>query len=178
MPMRRFGSALHSVIPWPCYGRPFVCDGLAEECVAVVIGENPATEVRSDWWSYWNDETGFQYSKWRKDYDKSRGARRASNTRLRLDRLRARGVRCLETNVFANERPDGAGAGASNRDLLDIALETLPNIGYVIAHGDIAKDYVRYRSFPSYIRKLFELRHFRSESYANIDLVANEILGA
>ena len=174
--MSRFANALHSTVPRPCYGRPFVCDGLAEKCVALVIGENPATEVGIDWWSYWDDATGFQFSKWRSDYKKSRGERGASNTRLRLDRLRLRGVRCLETNVFANERPDGPGIGMSNDSLLHIALETLPNISFVIAHGDTAKDYVRSQAFPSHIREVFELRHFRIESYANIDRVANEIL--
>lgn len=179
--MPRFADALNAIVPRPCHGRPFVCDGVAEKCIAAVIGENPATEVGSDWWSYWDDATGFRLSTWRTQYEESRrraGKSTVSNTRRRLDRLRVRGVQCLETNVFFNERLDGPGIGASNKDLLDIALETLPNIRFLIAHGETAKTYIQSRTIPPHIRKVFETRHFRSESYDTIDRVADEILAA
>src|SRR5262245_18709053 len=108
--MSRFTNALHVSVPRPCFGRPFVCDGHPENCRAVVIGENPSTEMGADWWSYWDDSKGFDYGAWKAAYENTRekkGKSRVSNTRARLNRLRSGGVQCLETNVFFNERPNG-----------------------------------------------------------------------
>jgi hypothetical protein len=178
--MSRFAEALPSIVSRPCFGRPFVCDGLPEHCVAVVIGENPATEMGMDWWSYWRPSTGFDFWTWRKTYEEARlrrGKGAVSNTRRRLDRLRESGVRCLETNVFFNERLDGAGRGLSNRDLLDTVLDTLPNVRFVIAHGAPARRYIESRSLPAKL-SVFITNHFRSERYDVIDKVAGEILAA
>jgi hypothetical protein len=54
---------LHKTIQQPCYERPFVCDGLPESCSVIIIGENPATSMQTDWWDFWNDETGFDLGK-------------------------------------------------------------------------------------------------------------------
>ena len=53
-------SELHRLIPDPCFDRPFVCDGPPESCDVMVIGENPATKMGTDWWSFWDDEKGFR----------------------------------------------------------------------------------------------------------------------
>lgn len=179
--MAAFAGALHNILPRPCYERPFVCDGPAEQCIAVVVGENPATDTRVDWWSYWSDSTGFNFSAWTAHYARAReqrGKNPTSPTRLRLNKLRSLGVRCLETNVFFNERPDGAGQGASNADLLALVFTTLPGIRFVIAHGDTAKDYMQTRSIPPHIAKVFRTRHFRLESYQTVERIASEILAA
>jgi hypothetical protein len=83
----------------------------------------------------------------------------------------------LETNVFFNERPDGAGRGTSNLDVLDTVFEHLPNVRYVIAHGAPAARYIEGRKLPEGIG-VFVTRHFRSESYDVIDQLAAEILAA
>lgn len=177
--MPRFNDAILTAIPRPCHGRPFVCEGNPDTCIAAVIGENPATELGLDWWAFWDNERGFRLTAWREQYEASRlkgGKRPVSNTRLRLDRLRTRGVRCLETNIFFNERLNGPGAGVSNTDLLDIAIKTLPNLKFVIAHGKPAQKYIRSKTIPAHVSKVYLMRHFRSESYEAIDRVANEIL--
>lgn len=178
--MSRFADSLSSIVPRPCFGRPFVCDGFPELCVAVVIGENPATEMEGDWWTYWEASSGFNFETWRKSYEESRlrrGKGAVSNTRRRLDRLRGAGVRCLETNVFFNERLDGAGHGRSNQDLLSTVFQTLPNVRFVIAHGARARRYIYTRQLPSTIR-VFATNHFRNERYDVIDTIAREILAA
>lgn len=145
------------------------------------MGENPATDTRVDWWSYWSDSAGFNFSAWTTHYEQARqrrGKNPKSPTRLRLHKLAALGVRCLETNVFFNERLGGAGQGASNADLLALVFATLPNIKFVIAHGHIAKDYVQTRTIPRHIAKVFRTKHFRLEPYQTVERIANEILAA
>ena len=177
--MSPFSSVLRDFVPRPCCGRPFICDGLPERCSVVVIGENPVTQLGVDWWSYWDDTIGFRYPDWARLYRTSReqqGKRPVSNTRQRLDRLRRNGVCCLETNVFFNERPGGAGWGTpTNVDLLDLTVSTLPNVRFVIAHGRKAHEYLERRALPSNIATVFRTGHFRSESYDRIDRISREI---
>jgi hypothetical protein len=158
----KFSDALKAVIPKPCYHRPFVCDGNPERCDLIVIGENPTTQTDVDWWSFWTID-GFDYLRWQRCYETSRvanGLSPVSNTRRRLNRRRAQGVYCLETNVFMNERPKGPGVGATNVDLLDVALSTLPNLRYVIAHGCHAHKYLAAQLLPGSIRQVYKTRHF------------------
>lgn len=169
---------LHNLIPHPCFTRPFVCDGLPDSCNVIVIGENPATEMNTDWWSFWNDETGFNLRQFEQAYVRERlaaGKREKSNTRLRLDRLRSHGLRCLETNIFSNERLNGPGSSALSNDLLPIFFECLSGLKAVIAHGKIAEGHLRRLSLPSKAQPYF-LKHFRNEKYDRIDSVAHEIL--
>lgn len=178
--MSRFTEAIRLTLPSPCWGRPFVCDGDPDKCTVLVIGENPATEVGVDWWSYWSDRSGFNYAHWRSEYEARRVARGkppVSPTRRRLDRLRQNGLLCLETNVFMNEQPTGHGLGQSNTDLLDIALSNLPNLAYVIAHGQEAHRYLTSRRIALPATNIFRTRHFRLESYATLDALTREILG-
>lgn len=178
--MSQFSQALMSAIPQPCHGRPFVCEGSPDQCTVVVIGENPATELNVDWWEYWDESRGFLFDKWTAEYQQSRirsGQAAVSPTRLRLNRLRERGVRCLETNVFLNERLEGPGKGTSNADLLDLALSSLPGLRFLIAHGRTAHKYLQQKApLPSTILKVFCTRHFRLESYEALDRIAREIL--
>ena len=82
-------SALKKIIPQPCYERPFVCDGFPSESVMIVIGENPATSMQNDWWSYWSPTSGFNLDGFVDDYLDQRRVigKGISNTRRRLNRL-------------------------------------------------------------------------------------------
>jgi hypothetical protein len=103
-------TGLHDLIQRPCHVRPFVCGGLPKSCNVMVIGENPATELGTDWWRWWNDETGFDLVAFERDYQAHRvsaGKRPVSRTRIRLGILRERGLACLETNAYAGSGPAG-----------------------------------------------------------------------
>ncbi len=65
---------LHAALPTPCFDRPFVCDGRPECCTVIVIGENPATRMYKDWWSFWDDGTGFDLRMFEDQYETSRRA--------------------------------------------------------------------------------------------------------
>jgi len=178
--MSQFSEALMKAIPRPCRGRPFVCEGSPEQCLVVVIGENPATELNVDWWEYWDESRGFLFDEWTAVYQQLRkrsGKAAVSPTRLRLNRLRDHGVKCLETNVFFNEKLGGPGRGTPNKDMLDLALSSLPALQFLIAHGRAAHKYLQEKGpLPSTILKVFCTKHFRLESYETIRLIAQEIL--
>lgn len=168
----------HSVIPNPCILRPFVCDGRPEFCDVIVIGENPATEMNTDWWSFWNDDTGFDLHKFECTYEATRlarGKRGVSNTRLRLNRLRSKGLQCLETNASLKERMNGHDVDSSIQGLLPELIANLPRLKAVVAHGQVADKALNSLRIPASVSQ-YHLRHFRSESYQRIDEVADQII--
>ena len=68
----QWADELRELIPKPpCRDRPFVCDGLPELCDVVVIGENPAQIMNSDWWGFW-DVNRFNFGKFEKAYKEAR----------------------------------------------------------------------------------------------------------
>lgn len=161
-----------------CHDRPFVCDGLAQSCTVMIIGENPGTRMQSDWWSFWDDTAGFDLKKFEASYSEARillGKRPLTNTRLRLNRFRAAGLNCLETNVYRNEKANGHGGGVNSRDMLRTLIDYLPHLNAVVSHGKIANEFASTIILPPHVQR-FEQAHFRSESYANIDRVIDQLL--
>lgn len=175
--MPSWTSKLESVIPRPCFQRPFVCNGLPSNCEVIVIGENPATPLSIDWWLFWNTDTGFDFDAFQMHYMEERAkiGKGISNTRLRLNRFRERGVHCVETNTFCNERLDGAGVGVPNYGILNMLIQEMPKLRAVVAHGKIAQQYIRNAPIPTEVQ-VFEPRHFRMESYATIDQLCTKLL--
>ena len=49
----------------------------ASVVTVLVVGENSATPMDTDWWSYWNDETGFDLGS-RHDSRQASAARRSN----------------------------------------------------------------------------------------------------
>lgn len=163
----------------PPGSRPFTCEGLPQNCTVIVIGENPSTAM-GNWRTWWDKKHGFDLTEFEKAYTEERP--RASPTRLYLRRLRShRLLRCLETNVFPREKPDGhAPDDKPQLDLLRWFL-SLPSITDAVVHGDeaqawmeplIPKDWIRYWPMP----------HFSSRegkvSYDIIDALAEKIKAA
>lgn len=174
--MQNINSQLRKIIPQPCFERPFVCDGQPDSCTVIVIGENPATPLSYDWWEFWNDQKGFNLQEFEIRYEADRlkqGKGKISNTRRRLNRLRQQGLRCLETNAYSHQGV--ATEKISNRHLLELFINTLPNLKGVIAHGKVAQNFLNSVVLSKDI-KVIHLNHFRSESYANIDNAAQFLL--
>jgi hypothetical protein len=80
----------------------------------------------------------------------------------------------LETNAFAQEGLGGHPGGESSTGLLRFFLSALPNLKAVIDHGEVARRHMDQIALPAEVHR-FSMRHFRSESYANIDDVAAKI---
>ena len=153
-----------------------MCDGLPSASNVIVIGENPATPLKKNWWDYWDATTGFRLNTFVDHYKEERGRRgkRISNTRMRLDRIRSNSVKCIETNAYQNEKPDGVGEGVSNFALLSILISHNENLKAIIAHGKIAQEFLDRVIIPDGI-KTYSPRHFRMESYDIIDRICAEI---
>jgi hypothetical protein len=132
----------------------------------------------TDWWGSWSDETGFNLSKFEHDYEarrRAQGRRAVSNTRLRLKRLRSLGLQCLETNVFAQERLAGHGAGKSNIELLRLLLSKLPRLKAIIVHGAEADREMNRIELPAWLHRLSTPHFSRGVSYSKIDDIAAQI---
>src|SRR5262245_15711894 len=122
-----FGDALRAALEPPRPGeRPFVCDGLPQSCDVLIVGENPHRRVTDDWLGrWWDDATGFDLKAFNAVYDLVRSGR---GTRSKLDALRSDGLRCVETNVYRNERPNGAGPRpVDNLPVIRLLLESMPD---------------------------------------------------
>ncbi len=173
-----FDQKIRGIVPAPCSGRPFVCDGNPEHCGVVVIGDNPATKTDSDWWSYWDATSGFDLQRFLSEYRVSRvaaGKRLLSNTSLRLARLRQAGLHTVETNAYVNEAFHGHGRNPLVNPVLSLLMVELPLLKAVVVHGKVAQTVISAFRIPQSV-KIFTLPHFRSCSYALVDDVARDIL--
>ena len=177
--MHNWTQTLRRVIPSPCDERPFVCDGFPDTCEVIVIGDNPATRLTTDWWSFWSDTSGFDYNHFLEVYQTERdraGQRPVSSTRLRLNRIRDNDLNCIETNAFANEGSDGTRHNISNYNVLKVLLSNMPLLKGIIAHGKVAHECLDQIEVPVAVQT-FKPRHFFQESYAEIDRICQEIRG-
>lgn len=175
--MHNWTQILKAVIPSPCYERPFVCDGFPDTSEVLVIGENPATRLTVDWWSFWEDTTGFDYNHFLGVYQAERtkaGKNPVSHTRLRLNRMQDNGLNCIETNAFRTEGIDSTKHDISNRAVLEVLLSNMPLLKAIIAHGTVAHKCLDEIKVPVNVQT-FRPRHFSRESYAEIDRICQEI---
>jgi len=65
-PIGAFAQSLKALIGCPSTLRPFVCRGLPQTCDVFIVGINATTGT--DFWSFWNDTSGFDYENWEKAY--------------------------------------------------------------------------------------------------------------
>ena len=176
--MHNWTQILKAVIPSPCYERPFVCDGFPDTCEVLVIGNNPATRLTVDWWSFWTDTSGFDYEHFLEVYktERHKAGKRSelSPTRWRLNRIRDKGLNCIETNVSSNEGSDGIKDKISNHDVLKVLLNKMPSLKGIIAHGKVAHKYLDKIEVPINVQT-FRPRHFSLARYEEIDRICQEI---
>jgi hypothetical protein len=169
--MKNFETQLAAIIGRPSTQRPFVCEGKPSSCRVWVVGYNAATSG-GDWWRYWSTVDGFNLTAWRKDYDAERAARgkRASATRLRIDRIAAALPGVLETNIFATPSTAMVNMPPSTTDAFDLLLETFsPSV--IIAHGvPAAKPLQGWKG-----GQLITCGHLSRTGYAVVDDVIDQI---
>lgn len=169
----------------PFGARPFVCDGFPDMSDIVLIGENPATEMREDWRSFWGDETGFDIERFASAYRESRRLRveaglakgQISPTRKNLIKFRELGLKTLETNVYMNERPKGSGNEPKPNTLLQLLVEPRPNLKAVIVFGGKARRAIKRLNFQFSIKPIF-VKHFRPPfwSGAQVEKFARDVI--
>lgn len=169
--MNAFETELAAIIGKPSTQRPFVCTGHPSACSVWVVGYNAAT-TGGDWWRFWSSDNGFDVASWRKDYDAERAARgkKASATRLRIDRLKASVPDLLETNIFATPSTSMANMPASNTRAFDLLLNTFkPRV--IIAHGAPSAAHLACWTGG----ELITCPHLSRAGYAVVDEIADKI---
>lgn len=110
MDHQRFKSNLQKIIGSRTMERPFVCDGFPMECDIFIVGINPATSLKKDYWSFWQDDR-FDRDKWMQQYEEERKDKhfKISPTRKKINYLVEqvfREYKCLETNVYTAATPN------------------------------------------------------------------------
>ena len=169
--MTAFEEALTAIISKPSTQRPFVCSGHPSACPVWVVGYNAAT-TGGDWWRFWSSERGFDYVSWREDYDQERASRgkKASATRLRLDRLKEAVPNILETNIFSTPSTKMSNMPSSNTEAFDLLLATFrPRV--IIAHGvPSAKHLTGWTGGD-----LIACPHLSRAGYATVDAVVKKL---
>ena len=171
-------TALERLVGRPCFDRPFVCDGLPPDATVIVVGENPATDMGADWWSFWDPSSGFDLAAFRSEYEARRRARNqrpVSPTRQRLDALRGSDLRTVETNAFRHEHPVGGRTGTSNHALLMLLIEGMPKLRAIVAHGVPARKFLaECRSIPQSV-DLIEVGHLSRISKVEFDALLRRL---
>jgi hypothetical protein len=163
---------LHSIIPKEHCGRPFTCDGLLQSCTVMVVGENPGTPTETDWWTWWNNETGFfDLRQFEGDYGPT-----LTRTRECFNRLRkCHRLRCLETNIYAQEKRDGHVRGDKpQRELLQAFVSELPGLTDIVTHGRVAEREMK-RIISPRLRRWPPMPHFSGARRLSRDAV-NELI--
>ena len=127
-------------VPDDCTGlRPFVCRGFPCQSEAIIIGQNPATKLDTNWWDFWSDERGFEYEKFTLKYSQVRP--KISQMRRNFDRIRGKSIACVETNVYCNELEKGHDEeGVPNQRVIELLLYNMPRLRAVIIFGAEARE--------------------------------------
>ena len=144
-----FEQGLVEVIGRPSTLRPFVCDGSPLECSVFIVGLNPATASKRDFWEYFHPVKGFMKAMWREDYVAERKKAgefftiSPSHNAIERVELAAAPAKILVTNIFSTPSKSASDLKASQRltttfDYLMSAIRP----GLVIAHGMEAGAYV------------------------------------
>jgi hypothetical protein len=151
-PLDAFEQDLRAVIGYPTTLRPFVCNGSPLDCTVFLVGLNPATSMKAGFWTFWVPGGGFNREEWFRAYVAERMAagpkpgktrvKKVSPTRTFINEVidgAGSGVKILETNIYAKERPVYSDLQADERmtTSFDFLLRRIkPRL--LVAYGDDA----------------------------------------
>ena len=159
--------------------RPFICDGSPYDCHVFIVGFNPATDSNTDFWTFWDNERGFDKRAWYENYLRDRKNRplkpgktrrnAVSNTRRVMNWIEeeAQSVRFLETNIYSSATEEARDLSISNRTTkaFDYLMSELTPV-LILAHGDDAIGHLRSSVDSSKLRALSHFSRKWSEAGA------------
>ena len=134
--------------------RPLICEGNPLDCKIFIVGINAATEMDSDFWSFWSKENGFKKAEWLESYILERKLKplkpnktrrnQLSNTRQRIEWIieSIKPIKTLETNLFVKATPTADELKSEEREssVFEYLLETIkPKILFI--HGNEVIEY-------------------------------------
>ena len=134
--------------------RPLICEGNPLECEIFIVGINAATEMNSDFWSFWSKDNGFKKAEWLESYILERKLKplkpnktrrnKLSSTRQRIEWIieSIKPIKTLETNLFVKATPTADELKSEDREssVFEYILETIkPKILFI--HGNEVIEY-------------------------------------
>ena len=155
MTLAEFELKLTELIGRPTDLRPFVCEGSPLACEIFLVGFNPATAMKADFWNFWHPGYGYDKAAWFQRYLEERAAKPLKPGRTRRQKISATrrimdcfvegaaGARVLETNIFAAASDDMKSLDPASREvapfrfLLDVVR---PKV--IVVHGKAAVEAV------------------------------------
>jgi hypothetical protein len=129
--------------------RPLICDGNPLDCEIFIVGINAATEMNTDFWSFWSKKSGFNKTEWLESYILERKLKplkpnktrrnKLSNTRQRIEWIieSIKPIKTLETNLFVKATPTAEELTNEDKEssVFEYLLETIkPKIIFI--HGN------------------------------------------
>ena len=134
--------------------RPLICEGNPLECEVFIVGVNSATEMNSDFWSFWTKENGFKKAEWLESYILERKLKplkpnkkrrnKLSNTRQRIEWITEsiKPIKTLETNLFVKATPTADELKSEDREssVFEYILETI-KLKILFIHGNEVIEY-------------------------------------
>jgi len=86
--------------------RPFVCDGSPLQTQMFVVGLNPATALRKNFWCFWDDSRGFDREKFDREYREVRAMKTGNRPRIEaISRAFPRASASRRISTRAPQRP-------------------------------------------------------------------------
>ena len=133
MTLKSFREGLERLMPNP-RARPFTCKGSPLECRLFIVGLNPATQLKQDFFRcYWNDDSGFRRDIFEDDY---LNRRKKQGTRPKIEAFveAASPVPCLETNIYAapTKKASQLSLEDKNTDIIEYLLKTIRPAGVFV----------------------------------------------
>lgn len=164
MSIDRFETELATVIGNPTGLRPFVCNGSPLTCRVFIVGLNPASPMKADFWDFWQPGIGFDKQSWMQTYVTERAQRPLKPGRTRRRKVSATRAAiewiidelgpndCLETNIYAKATEEYASLTPAGRITapFDYLLETIkPQV--LIVHGKDAIAHIKGKSIDAHV---------------------------
>ena len=152
MPLETFTDELRAIMGDDDSLRPFVCEGSPLACQALIVGANPATDMRPAFWPWWDSQYGFRKGLWFEVYKHARRERRqagenireVSPTRSGIEAVLRHGPKrqVLETNIYATASRMFAQLAAAQRvERCFELLGAMVPYDMILAHGAEARKY-------------------------------------
>jgi hypothetical protein len=130
--------------------RPFICDGNPVDSKIFIVGINPATQMKSSFWDYYQGEK-FNKTKWLDDYIKHRKekgkTKTLSPTRSKIEKLVQNSFaeyQCLETNVYSKPSSNMKDLGDKdkNTDIFNFLIRSVKPKALFI-HGKDPAEFIK-----------------------------------
>lgn len=192
--MTNWTQSLKEVICTPCRCmRPFVCEGYPDSCQVLVVGQDPATALPDDWWSFWDPDYGFKETRFKLAYLKHRERLQSANlvkksqsdTRGKFLKRITNNLKPLKS-IETNASMGGGTSRYSNQEVIKALLKGMNDLHAIIAYGEKAHKLVGH---SGKLRCLINLRedaiheidHFKkrgrkdAERYEEINRICAEI---